>query len=163
MKEIVLYFLDILPVPYILKYIKTSRRYVVHTNTDNSTTLEFGKGDDKIDDEIIIPRMSNVGRTMNENRSVMDMGYDPSNFLKTDSYGEAPSNTELTIDYYVGGGANSNVASNTLNTISLVKYAETSEYLNQSERSVLEGIKNSLKVNNPSPAVVVKVVRVMKK
>lgn len=139
-------------VPYILKYIKTSRRYVVHTNTDNSTTLEFGKGDDKIDDEIIIPRMSNVGRTMNENRSVMDMGYDPSNFLKTDSYGEAPSNTELTIDYYVGGGANSNVASNTLNTISLVKYSETSEYLNQSERSVLEGIKNSLKVNNPEPA-----------
>jgi hypothetical protein len=139
-------------VPYILKYIKTSRRYVVHTNTDNSTTLEFGKGDDKIDDEIIIPRMSNVGRTMNENRSVMDMGYDPSNFLKTDSYGEAPANTELTIDYYIGGGATSNVASNTLNTISLVKYTETSEYLNQSERSVLEGIKNSLKVNNPEPA-----------
>lgn len=139
-------------VPYILKYIKTSRRYVVHTNTDNSTTLEFGKGDDKIDDEIIIPRMSNVGRTMNENRSVMDMGYDPSNFLKTDSYGEAPANTELTIDYYIGGGTTSNVASNTLNTISLVKYTETSEYLNQSERSVLEGIKNSLKVNNPNPA-----------
>lgn len=139
-------------VPYILRYLKTSKRFVVHTNTNNTTTIEFGKGDDKIDDELIVPSMSNIGRTINTNRSVMDTGYDPSNFLKNDSYGEAPSNTELTIDYYTGGGASSNVGSNTLNNISLVRYAETNEYLNANERSTLEGIKNSLKCVNPEPA-----------
>jgi hypothetical protein len=139
-------------VPYILRYLKTSKRYVVHTNTDNTTTLEFGRGDDKRDDELIVPSMSNVGRTINTNRSVLDMGYDPSNFLKNDSYGESPSNIELTVNYYIGGGASSNVSSNTLTNISLVKYAETNEYLNANERSVLEGIKNSLKAVNPEPA-----------
>ena len=139
-------------VPYILRYMKTSKRFLVHTNTDNTTTIEFGKGDDKIDDELIVPSMSNVGRTLNSNRSILDMGYDPSNFLKNDSYGESPFNTELTIDYYVGGGAGSNVASNTLNNISLVSYAESNEFLNANERSTLEGIKNSLKVNNDEPA-----------
>ena len=32
----------------------------------------------------------------------MEHGIDPSNFLKSNSYGSAPSNTTLTIKYYTG-------------------------------------------------------------
>jgi hypothetical protein len=44
----------------------------------------------------------------------LDTAYDPSNFLYTRAYGEAPSNTTLTVRYLVGGGLKSNVNSNTI-------------------------------------------------
>ncbi len=139
-------------VPYVLRYIKTSKRFIKHTNSDNTITLEFGKGADKLDDEIITPSMNNVGRSSNITKSTLDMGYDPSNFLKSDSYGESPSNTTLTVQYYVGGGSQSNVQSNSLNQVSVVNYGESSEYLNDSEQLILETVKNSLIVNNVNPA-----------
>lgn len=139
-------------VPYILRYIKTSKRYITHTNSDNSITIEFGKGADKIDEEIIHPSMENIGRVANTKKSTLDMGYDPSNFLKSESYGEAPSNTTLTVEYYVGGGNESNVQSNVLNNVGTVNYADENEYLSDSEQLVMETIRSSLLVNNPEPA-----------
>lgn len=139
-------------VPYILRYIKTSKRYITHTNSDNSVTIEFGKGADKLDEEIITPSMNNVGRNTNITKSTLDMSYDPSNFLKSDSYGESPSNTTLNVEYYIGGGDESNVKSNVLTRITSVSYADSNEYLSASEQLVLESVKNSLMVNNPNPA-----------
>ena len=139
-------------VPYILRYLKTTKRYITHTNADNTTTLEFGSGSDKLDETLLIPSMSTVGRNVNLSRATLDMGYDPSNFLKNDSYGEAPSNTTLIVEYYVGGGPESNVKSSVLNNVSVVKFSESNEYLSVSERSILETIKSSLMVNNPDPA-----------
>lgn len=137
-------------VPYILKYIKTSRRFTTIVNPDNTTTLEFGAGSDKFDDEIIIPNLNDLGKTLNTRN--LETSIDPSNFLKSDSYGSAPSNTILTIKYYTGGGIDSNVGANTLNTIKSVVYQESTEYLNESEQSILTTIKSSVMVNNPFPA-----------
>ena len=53
----------------------------------------------------------------------------------------------------MGGGIQSNVAANTLNTISLVEFSDSSEYLNPDEVTILETIKSTLSVNNPSPAL----------
>ena len=75
-------------VPYILKYIKTSRRFTTIVNPDNTTTLEFGAGSDKFDDEIIIPNINNLGTTLNSSQN-LESGIDPSNFLKSNSYGSA--------------------------------------------------------------------------
>lgn len=138
--------------PYVLQYIKTSRRYITHINTDNTVTLEFGKGSDKIDDTVISPTSSNINENINITKSSLDMGYDPSNFLKSDSYGEAPSNTTLEIQYYTGGGSESNIKSNVLNSIGVVKYSDTNEYLSASEQLILQTVKNSLIANNPDPA-----------
>jgi hypothetical protein len=44
----------------------------------------------------------------------MMTAWDPSNFLYTQTYGLAPSNTTLTVTYLKGGGATSNIPSNTL-------------------------------------------------
>ena len=57
-------------------------------NPDNTTTLEFGAGSDKFDDEIIIPNLDNLGKTLNTSKS-LDTSIDPSNFLKSNSYGSA--------------------------------------------------------------------------
>jgi hypothetical protein len=44
----------------------------------------------------------------------MMTAWDPSNFLYTQTYGISPSNTTLTVTYLKGGGATSNIPSNTL-------------------------------------------------
>jgi hypothetical protein len=44
--------------------------------------------------------------------------WDPSNFLYTQTYGLAPSNTTLTVEYLVGGGATSNVTAQSLTILS---------------------------------------------
>ena len=115
-------------------------------------TIEFGAGTDKMDDEVIIPNLNNVGRLLSTQQS-FEVAYDPSNFLKTKSYGEAPSNTTLTVQYYVGGGISSNVSSNTLNNISLINFEDQSEYLTAQESTILNTIRSSIRVNNPDPAL----------
>ena len=137
-------------VPYILKYIKTSRRFTTIVNPDNTTTLEFGAGSDKFDDELIIPNINNLGKTMDIKS--MEHGIDPSNFLKSNSYGSAPSNTTLTIKYYTGGGVSSNVEANTLNTIQKVEFQNSTEYLDDADQQQFNIIKSSLRINNPLPA-----------
>ena len=67
--------------------------------------------------------------------------------------GQTPSNTVLTIQYYVGGGFSSNVKSNTLTNISTVRYSDMDTFLNDSEQAILDNIKNSLQVVNPDPAL----------
>jgi hypothetical protein len=139
-------------VPYVLRLLRTSRRFTATVNSDNSTTLEFGAGVDKFDDEIIIPNMDNVGRVL-KTEKFFEVSYDPSNFLKTKSYGEAPANTTLIIQYYVGGGIESNVKSNSLTSIMKVQYGDDNEYLTTDELKILGSIKKSVTVNNPEPAL----------
>ena len=131
---------------------RTSRRFTTRVNSDNTTTIEFGSGTDKIDDEIIVPNLNNVGRTIKTDPA-FEVAMDPANFLKTKSYGEAPSNTTLVVEYYVGGGIDSNVSSNTLTNITKIEYGDQVEYLEPSERTILNTIKGSVKVNNNNPAM----------
>ena len=49
--------------------------------------------------------------------SKLTTAYSPTNFIFTNTYGIAPSNTTLTIRYYTGGGTSANVLSNTLTSI----------------------------------------------
>lgn len=139
-------------VPNIMRLLRTSRRFTTTINSDNTMTLEFGAGVDKFDDEIIIPNMDNVGRVL-KTEKFFEVAYDPSNFLKTKSYGEAPANTTLTIQYYVGGGIESNVKSNTLTSIMKIEHGDDNEYLTTDELKILGSIKKSVSVNNPEPAL----------
>ena len=139
-------------VPYIMRYLKTSKRFTTLVNSDNTTTLEFGQGTDRLDEELIIPSLDSIGRAVGSNKN-FDVPYDPANFLKTDSYGESPSNTTLTVNYYAGGGLSSNVKSNTLNNISTIEFNDTDQYLSTTEQNILETIKGSVTVNNPEPAL----------
>lgn len=139
-------------VPYLLRYIKTSKRFTSFVNSNNTTTLEFGAGKDKIDEEIVIPSLNTVGASLKATKN-FESSYDPANFLKSDTYGEAPANTTLNIEYYAGGGVESNLKSNTLNTITQINYSDSNAFLTDDEESVLSTIKNTIGVNNPDPAL----------
>ena len=71
--------------------------------------LEFGSGVTSSPDEVIIPNPYNVGIGLVDGISKMNMSYDPSNFMYTNEYGIAPSNTTLTVTYLIGGGSVANL------------------------------------------------------
>ena len=74
-----------------------------------------------------VPNPDNVGLGLPTRQSKLTAAYSPTNFLYTETYGIAPSNTSLTVRYLTGGGVNSNVNSNTLTGISTtnVKFNQT--------------------------------------
>lgn len=101
-------------VPYLLTLQKTPRRYTTRFTSEGYLELQFGAGTTGQDDSAFIPDPTNVGSGTNQGVSRRDYAYDPSNFLYTQTYGLAPSNTTLTIKYLTGGGVASNVPANSL-------------------------------------------------
>ena len=100
--------------PYLLKTLTVPKRFISRLKPDGKMELQFGSGTSDQSDELIIPNPDNIGLGIKDGRSKLDLFFDPSNFLQTKAYGEAPSNTVLTITYLVGGGLRSNVKSNTI-------------------------------------------------
>ena len=100
--------------PYLLKLKKVPRRFVSRFKTNNSLELQFGPGVSSGADEEIIPNPDNIGLGLPYGIDKMMTAWDPSNFLYTQTYGISPSNTTLTVTYLKGGGATSNIPSNTL-------------------------------------------------
>ena len=78
-----------------LKLIKSSRRFTTYVRDDNKMELRFGSGISDNADEEIIPNPDNVGSSLGQGVSRLDESFDPSNFLKTQTFGLAPSNTHF--------------------------------------------------------------------
>ncbi|MBT4207733.1 hypothetical protein HOE22_05255 [Candidatus Woesearchaeota archaeon] len=136
--------------PFLLKLVKTSKRFKTYIRTDEKTELRFGSGVASGADEEIIPNPNNVGSSLPGTPSFLDTSFDPANFLNTDTYGQVPTNTTLTIKYSYGGGISDNVASNGINNISLI----SSEFDNSLtlDASLKTSTQNSIAVTNPNPA-----------
>ena len=134
--------------PYLLKLIKSSRRFVSRFKANNKLEIQFGAGNSDKADEQIIPNPDNIGLGIKDGRSKLDTAYDPSNFLMTKAYGQTPANTTLTVKYVVGGGINANVNSNTINTIDTL-LTSNNPNLNG---SLLNFVKTSVAINNPEAA-----------
>lgn len=101
-------------VPYSLTLQRVPRRFITRLTSTGQLQIQFGAGIAGQDDSIITPDPTNVGFGTNQGVKRIDYAYDPSNFLSTKSYGLAPSNTTLTIEYIVGGGVEANIPANTL-------------------------------------------------
>ena len=140
-------------VPYILKTIKTSRRFVTKINSDSTTTLQFGAGDPTASDELLIPNLKNVGLGLPNSINRLEESFDPTNFLKTKTYGTSPSNTTITVKYFKGGGVESNVAQGELIQIDGVEYEEDLSQFTSAEVRILQTTKNSIAVDNETPAI----------
>jgi hypothetical protein len=138
-------------VPSILKLQKTSRRFVKKINEDNTTSLVFGGGT-AIDDETLIPNFKNVGLGLQSSISRLNESFDPSNFLKTKSYGQAPNNTTLEVSYIVGGGVSSNIKQGQLTQIDSISFDEDLSTFNNDELRIYNTMKNSVAVDNEEPA-----------
>ena len=138
-----------LDTPYLLKLIKSSRRFTTYVRDDNKKELRFGSGISDNADEEIIPNPDNVGSSLGQGVSRLDESFDPSNFLKTQTFGLAPSNTTLTVTYNYGGSVEDNVASNSITSFSRTTYTISTDGLDATKKSTSEG---SLKVTNEGPA-----------
>lgn len=138
-------------VPSVLQLIKTSRRFTTKVNGDNTTSIIFGGGNSTSADETLIPNFKNVGLGLNSSIDRLGESFDPSNFLKTTSYGQAPSG-ELTVSYLVGGGVESNVASKEITSITSVNYDEDTSLFTPETLRLYNRMKRSLAVENETPA-----------
>jgi hypothetical protein len=139
--------------PYILKTLKTPRRFVVKVNDDNTTTIQFGAGDPSASDEQLIPNLKNVGLGLPNSISRLEESFDPTNFLKTKTYGTSPSNTTITVKYLIGGGNASNTNVGDITRITGVEYDEDLLKFTPPQRGIYQETKNSLAVDNEVPAV----------
>jgi len=110
-------------VPYGLAIQSVPRRFVTRFTSTGQLQVQFGSGITEQTDSVLVPNPTNIGIKSTEGLSRKKYAYDPSNYLYTQTYGLAPSNTTLTIKYLVGGGVEANTPANTINT--LVQYNST--------------------------------------
>jgi len=140
-------------VPYLLKTIKTARRFITKIDESGRTIIQFGAGDPSASDELLIPNLKNVGLGLPNSINRLEESFDPTNFLKTKTYGTSPSNTSITIKYFVGGGVNTNVPKNQLTQIVGVEYDEDLSTFTAAQRQAYAAVKNSVAVDNEIPAI----------
>jgi hypothetical protein len=112
-------------VPYILEVQKVPRRFSVKVNSNNTMDLQFGNGGGSgLTDEQILPNTKNIGLGLANSIQRLNQGIDPSNFLKTNTFGISPAGKTLLVNYLVGGGIESNVNTGDLTTIRRIEFEE---------------------------------------
>jgi len=133
-------------VPFLLKLKRVSRRFTTYRRPDSKTEIRFGAGVSDNADEDIIPNPDSIGSNLPDSPSKLFETFDPVNFLKTKTYGQAPADTTLTITYSYGGGLQDNVPSGDINRISSISYEIDEIGLNS---STLDLVKQSVAISNP--------------
>jgi len=113
------------------KFVETSRRFIKEFTDNGFCKLTFGSGDSN----------SNINDVLGSLRL--------SDFINTTALGEIPKpNTTMFVRYRVGGGSNSNVGPNIIDSIGAVTIE-----LDGPNATINQQVKNSLRVNNPIPAI----------
>jgi hypothetical protein len=135
--------------PYILKTKQIQRRFATRFLNEGTLQIQFGSGNPDVTDEEITPNPFNVGIGLPFEKSKLTTAYSPTNFIFTNTYGIAPSNTTLTIRYYTGGGVEANVPANSITTLntSTVRFNKTD--LNSTTANYIFG---TLATNNETAA-----------
>lgn len=140
-------------VPYILEVKTVPYRFSVKVNSDNTMDLQFGSGDTRLNDEQILPNTKNIGLGLANSIQRLNQGIDPSNFLKTNTFGIAPINTSLTITYLVGGGITSNVNTGDLTNIRKIEFEEDLLSIPSNLLNSYNDSKSTIAVENLEPAI----------
>mgnify|MGYP003640199177 CR=1 FL=1 len=134
--------------PYLLKLLKTARRFITFIREDGRTELRFGAGISDSPDEEIVPNPDSVGSSLPGSPSQLGTAFDPSNFLNTRTYGQAPSNTTLVVTYRYGGGVNHNVTANSISAITNLTVSLDTTTLSA---GLVNTVRGSLAIVNPNP------------
>ena len=100
--------------PFLLQLKKVQRRFATRFTSETNLQIQFGAGNPNDTDEEITPNPNNIGIGLPFEKNKLTTAFSPTNFLFTNTYGVAPSNTTLTVRYLTGGGVNSNVPANDL-------------------------------------------------
>ena len=136
--------------PYILKTKSTNRRFVTRFLNSQTLQIQFGAGKPLQIDEDVTPNPDNVGLGLPFGQNKLTTAYSPTNFIFTNTYGTAPSNTTLSVKYLSGGGTSSNINANALIKIDTA----TVQFLNGdiTNTPTAQFVFNSIAVNNPIAA-----------
>ena len=136
-------------VPYLLQTKAVETRFATRFLSNTKLQLQFGVGNPDSTTEEIIPNSMNVGLGLPFEQDKLTTAFSPTNFIFTNTYGIAPSNTTLTIRYYTGGGVSSNVLSNTITNLN----TSTINFIKGGLDSTLaQYVFDSVASNNPSAA-----------
>ena len=135
--------------PYILQLRQVQRRFATRFIDNFTLQLQFGSGNAEDNDEDLVPNPDNVGLGLPYGADKLTTAYSPTNFIFTNTYGIAPSNTTLTVRYITGGGVSSNVDANTLTNVN----TSTVSFLNSNlNANTAQYIFNSISTNNAAAA-----------
>ena len=140
-------------VPYILEVQKVPKRFSIKVNSNNTIDLQFGSGDTRLNDEQILPNTKNVGLGLANSVNRLNQSIDPSNFLKTNTFGIAPAGESLTIKYLKCGGIESNINTGDLTKISKIEFEEDLLSIPDNLLSAYNETKNSVAAENLEPAM----------
>jgi len=137
--------------PYILDTIRTDRRFVTRFTQPGLLQIQFGAGrNPDLSDEEILPNQNNVGLGLPFEQDKLTTAYSPNNFINTNTYGIAPSNTTLTIRYISGGGLSANTQEG---VVTRIPGSDRIRYVNSQGRisSTAQFVSNSVSCTNPAP------------
>lgn len=132
----------------IMKPITVPRRFVVERDA-TTTYLQFGYGSEDSVTSEKIAEPSSVVMNLHAKEYVSDNNFDPTNILKSDKFGVAPSNTNLTVVYRINNSNNANAAADSVvqkGQISLQFKDETSL-----ERTKKNAVRSSIEITNEAP------------
>jgi hypothetical protein len=132
----------------ILKPFPVPRRFTVSKNR-STTILQFGYGSENSDTTAnSIEPAENIIELHSKNYYT-DSSFDPTNLIKTDKFGIAPSDTFLTISYRKSNEAFSNASAGSIVQVKNSRFKFNNlDITTQTFRST---VQNSLEVNNEEP------------
>jgi len=118
------------------KYIKTSNRFITEFTPENFMKLTFGGGNTSADDQLASFARTGVSLRVNDYQNNLSLGYIPT------------PNTTLFIQYKVGGGLESNVGVNVINTVGNVNFD-----VNGASVEIANAVRNSIQCTNVTAAI----------
>ena len=118
------------------KYIRTSNKFITEFTPENFLKLTFGGGNTSADDQLAAFAQTGVPLRINDYQNNLSLGYIPT------------PNTTLFIQYRVGGGLESNVGVNVINTVGNVLF-----YVNGASSEIANAVRNSIQCTNVTAAI----------
>ena len=118
------------------KYIRTSNRFITEFTPENFLKLTFGGGNTSADDQLAAFAQTGVPLRINDYQNNLSLGYIPT------------PNTTLFIQYRVGGGLESNVGVNVINTVGNVLFDVNGESV-----EIANAVRNSIQCTNVTAAI----------
>lgn len=136
--------------PQILKPVSVPRRFVVETDGNNKTYLQFGYGSDNNLQTLAVVDPSQVILEQYGKDYITDQTFDPYNLISTDKFGIAPANTTLKIVYRYNSTLNINSSVNSVTTVSKNNFLFLNDGLQFTTKNNIIG---SLEVDNEEPII----------
>ena len=139
-------------VPYLLQTKQTERRFATRLLDGGTLQIQFGAGKSNDTTEEVIPNSDNVGLGLPFEKDKLTTAFSPLNFIFSNTYGIAPSNTTLTVRYLTGGGTSANVPANSLTTLTNTDVVTFANFSATDPTNDYQAAFDSLAVANPNAA-----------